>query len=369
MKRANTNASDSSEPPHKKRRLNAVANDVERINGKQLMPDDIEEDPVAKDDKPPMMCEGQCQRMIIYMIYLIDPDTKPHAVAKFIDIVDVKDGAGEKELLLLIKDTMVTVNNELKRMNNDESDEKAADIILGNDPTKCTLSKTVWFGSDGASVMSKLAREMKKLNDILAWIHCIAHRGSLASKDPQKTKELKGIMDDIDKEVGEVQSMIKNSPKLKRNLNAYIATIENLVSKLHFKIRWLSKCEAYSNHLSNVPAIIKCFRKEHGEERDTKRRAKMKGTASKLQDFSRLQKKCIIADALEVIQPLKRQFQPDIMEFDRIEDILEDTYDDLDRLKTTQGTNEQRLMTQTIEIRKCESKEEEKRIENSEAME
>eukprot|EP01083_Nonionella_stella_P226100 803300_1 len=115
--------------------------------------------------------------------------------------------------------------------------------------------------------------------------------------------------------------------------------------------------------LSNVPAIIKCFRKEHGEERDTKRRAKMKGTASKLQDFSRLQKKCIIADALEVIQPLKRQFQPDIMEFDRIEDILEDTYDDLDRLKTTQGTNEQRLMTQTIEIRKCESKEEEKRIE------
>eukprot|EP01083_Nonionella_stella_P313193 1123173_1 len=169
-------------------------------------------------------------------------------------------------------------------------------------------------------------------------------------------------MDDIDKEVGEIQAMIKNSPKLKMNLNAYIETLDKLVSKLHLKIRWLSKCNAYENHLSHVPAIINCFTREHSEESDTKRRSKMKGAAQKLQNFDRLHKKAIITDVLSAIQPLKRQFQPDIMEFDRIDDVLNDTCEDLKHLKENKGTYESQVLNM-VDVREYENKEEQNKIE------
>eukprot|EP01083_Nonionella_stella_P063018 163815_1 len=102
-------------------------------------------------------------------------------------------------------------------------------IVNGNDKSKLTKKKIVWGGTDGASCMKLLVKEMiRHWNSIMQYIHCIAHRGALGGKDVDKynendsknkeLKEIKKTLNQLNIEMNAVPCFIKNSPKLRDSL-------------------------------------------------------------------------------------------------------------------------------------------------------
>ena len=116
------------------------------------------------------------------------------------------------------------------------------------------LQKCVGFGSDGAATMlgqrSGMAIKLKKINQFLTSVHCIAHRTSLVALEAAKSTECESLSTKIDALVNSLAAYFKNSGKRKCALNGKkkLNDVQKTMKRLH-KIWWFSRYKPYPHCL------------------------------------------------------------------------------------------------------------------------
>ncbi len=286
--------------------------------------------------------------MVIYAMWLENPDTQPEVNLSFLDIVPLRKGATASKLL----------------------DELSALIRKFNLDKK----KLFGFSSDGASVMFALAELLREWCKYLVHLHCIAHKTALGAKDTRKNDEVKEVLDRLDDLVNKLAKTFNMSPKhagkYRKNLdilkkcilNKKIAKFKDLVqleqnelrktsvfiksisSKLFRikEVRWLSRGESYKQFVNLYIPLLKYARFMATEEKSRERRETYDDIKKQLLDYQFFKISHIEADILHALNMLLTPLQTSAhrQHFVDIEKNFNDAMEQLDSLLESPGRHE-----------------------------